>query len=76
MLHWYVFFYFRHVPKDGDTDKDIQTTELYKSIVKDGLLMMSKMTFNGKLFIHVSFLNYRTHIKHVNILLKLIKTHE
>ena len=76
MLHLYISFYYRHVAKDGDRDDDNQTAELYKSIVKDGLLMMNKMAFNGKLFIHVCFLNYRTHIKHVNMLLKQIKLYK
>ena len=72
----FFFFFFRHVSKVGDQDEDVQTLELYKSVMKDGVFMLNKVDFNGKVFIYVSFLNYRTHKKHVDILLKLIEQHK
>ena len=62
---------FRYLPTNGDADDFNQN--LIKAIQDDGRIFLSSTTINGVFWIRVAVLIFRTHLKHVDLLLEIIQ---
>ena len=57
-----------------DTDQDLNTTNetLWRRIVSDQRLFVSTTTIDGDFWLRLAVLSFRTHIEHIDLLLKLL----
>lgn len=62
---------FRYVPKTGDANKFNQL--LLNEILKDGRVFLSSTNVDGKFIIRIAVLAFRTHLKTIDLTLKLLK---
>jgi aromatic-L-amino-acid decarboxylase len=62
---------FRHIPLDADANGFNQS--LIKAIQDDGRIFLSSTTINGVFWIRIAVLVFRTHRKHIDLLLEIIK---
>lgn len=62
---------FRYVPQNGDANSF--NNLLIKAIQKDGRIFLSSTTIDGVFWIRVAVLIFRTHLSHMDLLLKIVK---
>ncbi|MFV8226773.1 pyridoxal phosphate-dependent decarboxylase family protein [Christiangramia aquimixticola] len=62
---------FRYVPENSDPNT--WNAELLEALRKDGRIFLSSTSINGVFWIRVAILIYRTHLKDIQLLLKLIQ---
>ena len=57
-----------------DTDQDLNTTNetLWRRIVTDQCLFVSTTTIDGDFWLRLAVLSFRTHLEHIDLLLKLL----
>lgn len=62
---------YRFVPKQGDANAF--NKKLMEEIVKDGRVLISSTTLEGRFMLRLAVLSFRTHLSTINILLDLLK---
>lgn len=62
---------FRYLPENGNANEFNE--KLLEEIRKDGRIFLSSTTIDGKFWIRVAILVYRTHLKHIELLLEIIE---
>jgi len=62
---------FRYVPKTGNAN--VLNQNIVDQIMQDGRLFLSSTTLNGEYWIRFAVLSFRTHLKQVDLALKLLE---
>ncbi|MDH4021071.1 MAG: pyridoxal-dependent decarboxylase, partial [Xanthomonadales bacterium] len=62
---------YRFVPEHGDTDS--YNRHLVAAVQADGKVFISSTLIDGKFFLRLAVLHFRTHLQHVDYLLRLLK---
>lgn len=62
---------YRYVPEEGDADAF--NKKLVEIVQKDGRVYISSTLLGGKFMLRFACLNFRTHVKQVDILLKILE---
>ncbi len=63
---------FRYIPENGDANSFNE--KLIKTIQDDGRIFLSSTTLDGIFWIRVAVVIFRTHLKHLDLLLEIVKT--
>jgi len=64
---------FRYIPENADTDADDFNKRLIEAVREDGRVFISSTQINGKFFIRLAILHFRTHLNLVDHVLELLK---
>ena len=64
---------FRYVPKDKNAD--LFNKELIEAIQNDGRIFLSSTNINNVFWIRIAVVQFRTHLKQIDLLLDIIKKH-
>lgn len=62
---------YRYVPKKGDAD--LFNKRLVEEVQKDGRVFISSTLLNGKFILRFAILSFRTHLKTVDLALRILK---
>jgi aromatic-L-amino-acid decarboxylase len=62
---------YRYIPRKGDVD--IFNQKLVKAVQADGKVFISSTLIDGKFFLRLAVLHFRTHLSHVDYVLGLLK---
>ncbi len=62
---------YRYVPEKGDANEF--NAQLVKAVQKDGRVFISSTTMNGKFVLRFACLSFRTHLKTVDTLIRVLK---
>ena len=62
---------YRYIPKKGDVD--LFNKKLVDEVQKDGRIFISSTMLNGKFTLRLAILAFRTHLKTINLTLKILK---
>ena len=63
---------YRFIPDHGDADRFNQ--RLVEAVQEDGRVFISSTLINGKFYLRLAVLHFRTHLSQVDYLLKLLKS--
>jgi len=64
---------YRYVPQKGDVNAFNKA--LVNAIQQEGTIFISSTTINGQFILRLAVLSFRTHLKEINLTLKLLKKH-
>src|ERR1035437_6044938 len=62
---------YRYIPKKGDTD--LFNKKLVEEVQKDGRVFITSTMLNGKFTLRLAILAFRTHLKTIDLTLKILK---